>query len=149
MSHTSTIKAVKIQSISALQATIAELNTKGIRCSLVPNATPRAYFANQEGMGSADFVIKLDDSPYDIGLYKDETGAFEARTDFFGNHINKLLGGKATTPERREQAQMGKLFQLYGVHAAMEQARRKGHTVRRIDDTATDTVKLVLTGAGL
>ena len=43
---------------------------------------------------------------------------------------------------------MGKLFQLYGVHAAMEAARRKGHMVRRIN-REDGRVALEVTGPGL
>lgn len=132
MSHTATINSIKIVSITALQAAVNELAQSGLKCSLVPDSTPRAYFPNQPGMGKADYVLKLNDSPYDIGLYKGADGSYEARTDFHANHINKLLGAPASSPETREQAQMGKLFQLYGVHAAAEAARRQGHMVRRV-----------------
>lgn len=148
MSHTTSIKAVKIQSVTALRAAVAELAQTGTRISLQEGGTPRAYFANQAGMGAADFVIRLDDSKYDIGLYKQQDGSYEARTDFFGNEINKVLGGTPTKPEYREQAQMGKLFQMYGIHAATETARRKGHTVRRITGK-NGLIQLELTGAGL
>ena len=142
------MKSIKIQSVNALRAAVAELVTTGIRCSLVENATPRAFYPGQQGMGVADFVVKLDSSPYDIGLYKSEAGGYEARTDFWGGHIEKALGGTARSAENREQAKMGKLFQLYGVHAAMEAARKKGHTVRRIAKE-DGTIALEVTGSGL
>lgn len=147
MSHTSTVRAIKIQSVSALRAAIAELAQGGVACSLVENEIPRAYFANQHGMGKADFVVKLAKAQYDIGLYKTDEG-YEARTDFYGGSVAKELGGVATSPETREQAQMGKLFQMYGVHAATEAARRKGHMVRRIVKP-NGTIALEVTGAGL
>lgn len=145
MSHTTSIKAIKIQSISALQSAIAEMQQSGIPITLVPNATPRAYFAQQAGMSQADYVVQLGGAcRYDIGLYKAEEG-YEARTDFWGGDVEKLLGVKPRSPENAEQAKMGKLFQMYGIHAAMEQCRRKGQTVRRI--TKEDgTVSLAITG---
>lgn len=149
MSHTSAIKAIKITSITALQAAVSELATSaGIRCRLTQDATPRAYFSNQAGMGKADYVLTLDDAPYDVGFYRQGDGSYEARTDFWGNHIERILGGKAVKPENAEQARMGKLFQLYSVHALTEQARRKGHSVRRqVKDDGT--ISLVVTGANL
>lgn len=99
-------------------------------------------------MGNADYVIRLEDSPFDIGLYKSSDGGFEARTDFFAGHIERLLGVKPKTAESAEQARMGKLFQTYGIHAATEAARKKGHMVRRIVKT-DGTVALEITGAGL
>ena len=130
MSHTAVVKAIAIQSIAALNAAIAELNKTGVQCTLTPNATPRAYYSNQTGMGPADYVIGLKNSRYDIGLYKTDNG-YEARTDFWGGDVEKVLGAAASSPEKRDQARMGKLFQLYGVHAAMEEARRKGLMARR------------------
>ena len=147
MSHTSAISAIKIVSIEALRAAIKELNDTGTACSLVENATPRAFYPGQEGMGKAEFVLKMANAPYDIGFYKQADNSYQARTDFWGQHIERQLGGKATTPERTEQAKMGRLFQLYGVHVTMEMARKKGHVVRRINDATTGKVKLELTGA--
>lgn len=130
MSHTSVVKAITIRSITALNAAIAELNKTGVQMTLTPNAVPRAYFSSQAGMGQADYVIGLPGGRYDIGLYKTETG-YEARTDFWGGDIEKQLGAAASKPENKEQAKMGKLFQMYGVHAAMEEARKKGLQARR------------------
>lgn len=146
MSHTTSIKAIKIQSITALQAAIAELNQMGVRLTLTANQTPRAYFSNQQGMGKADYVIQLADAKYDIGLYKDEQGGgYEARTDFWNGEVERVLGAQARTPENALQAKMGRLFQTYGIHATMEQARKRGQTVRRIAK-ADGTVALEITG---
>lgn len=148
MSHTSSITAIKITSIPALQAAVAELNSSGVPCSLVANAKPRAFFENQQGMGNAEYVLKLDKAKYDIGLYKQEDGSYQARTDFWGGSVEGCLGSKASKPENAEQAKMGRLFQLYGVHAATLEARRKGLSVRRI--TKPDgLIQLELTGASL
>jgi len=151
MSHTTAIKGIKIQNIAALTAAIAELNGKGVKCSLAENATPRAYFPNQPGLGLADYVVRLDDAAYDVGLYKQEDGSYEARTDFWsspstGKPVASILGGVATKPEYNEQSKMGRLFQAYGIHAAMHEARKQGKSVRRIDNEQTGEVKLVLTG---
>lgn len=148
MSHTTSIKAVKIQSITALQAAVEELNTSGTRCSLVPNSTPRAYSAGQAGLGMADFVVKVPDAKYDIGLYKQDDGTYEARTDFWMGSVERVMGVPVIKAENAMQAKMGKLFQMYGVHAATEAARRKGHSVRRIVK-ADGTISLELTGNNL
>lgn len=146
MSHTTAIKGIAIQNIEALRAAITDLNEKGIKCSLVADATPRAFYQNQQGLGKADFVIQLEASRYDIGLYKNEAGVYEARTDFWGQDVEKLLGGKASSPEHKQQAQLGKLFQSYGVRAAMDQVRKEGKQCQRIENAETGEVKLVITG---
>lgn len=144
MSHTSVVKAIVIQSISALNAAIAELNKNGVQCTLTQNSVPRAFYSNQAGMGKADYVIGLPGGRYDVGLYKTANG-FEARTDFWGGDVERQLGAVASDPKNKEQAKMGKLFQLYGVHAAMEEARKKGLQARR-QKGADGREQVVITG---
>lgn len=148
MSHTSSISAIKITSLSALRAAAEELSRTGVACSLVENDTPRAFYKDQAGMGRADLVLKLNACPYDVGLYKQADGSYEVRTDFWDGHVEKLLGGPTSDPSKREQAKLGKLFQMYGIHAATETARRKGLSVRRIAGE-NGQIKLELTGASL
>ena len=99
-------------------------------------------------MGKADFVIRLDNAKHDVGLYKDADGGYEARTDFWGGSVAACLGAPARSPETAQQAQMGKLFQMYGIHAATEAARKKGHMVRRIAKQ-DGTIALEITGSNL
>lgn len=148
MSHTSTVKAIKITSISALRSALQELNQAGIRCSLIENATPRAYYQNQQGMGAANYVIKLEDCPYDLGLYLQADKSYDIRTDFFAGHVERVLGAKASEAGKAEQAKLGKLLQMYGLNAASEAARKKGHMVRRVVK-ADGVIALEITGANL
>ena len=148
MSHTATVKSIKIISVNALRAAVQELAQSGVKVQLIEKATPRAYYAGQAGMGPADFVLQLQDAPYDVGLYRCEDGSYEARTDFFRGHVERVLGAAATRPETQEQARLGKLFQLYGVHAATESARKQGHMVRRIN-APDGRVRLEVTGPAL
>lgn len=126
MSHTSSVKSIAISNVEALRAAVEELNANGVRCSLKENASPRAFYQNQTGLGKADYVIELKDSRYDVGLYKSATGGYEVRTDFWGKDVEGQLGAKASAPGKAEQARLGKLFQTYGIHAAMQEARKKG-----------------------
>jgi Protein of unknown function (DUF1257) len=148
VSHTSSIKSVKITSISALTAAIDELSKTGVRCTLKTGGTPRAFYSNQAGLGNADYVLELAGAKYDVGFYKQEDGSYEARTDFWGGTVQACLGAAPSKPETAEQAKMGKLFQLYAGHAATETARKKGLSVRRINGT-DGKIKLELTGANL
>lgn len=144
MSHTTEIKSIVFTDIAALRAAVAELNTLGVKCSLLENTTPRAYYQNQQGLGKADFVLKLDDCPYDVGFYKDEeVKGYVARTDLFAGRVHAVLGAKAQGNEKPEQAALGKLYQMYGVHAATRQAAKQGYAVRRV--TKPDgTIQLVM-----
>ena len=149
MSHTSTVKSIQIKSIKALQSAVQELAANGIRCELRAGGVPRAYFANQQGMGAADYVLHLADAKYDIGFYKNADDVYEARTDFFAQHVERVLGatlkpGQAHT----DQSRLGKLFQMYALHATAEVARKQGHMVRRINKM-DGTVALEISGPNL
>lgn len=145
MSHTSKINAVTIVDINALRAACRELQEKqGVKLTLAENVKPRAFYQSQEGMGVAPYVVQLQDSPYDIGLYKTDNGrGYEARCDLWGGHIAKQLGVKRSDGESVEQAALGKLFRLYAIHAAMRTAVANGHQVQRIDNENGET-KLVV-----
>jgi len=135
MSHTSTINTVVITDEHALRAAIQELKSNGVRCDLLENAKPRAYYNTQEGMqGNAKFVVSLKDSRYDVGLYERADGnGLEARTDLWGGDVAKQLGAQAQGEESKEQAAMGKLFQTYAVQAATRKATQKGYRVNRVN----------------
>ena len=146
MSHTSVIDAVKITDINALKAAVEELRKSGIDIKLVKGGTPRAFFANQTGLGPADYVLHLGGSPYDVGLYLNpESKSYEARTDLYGGYVAKVLGAKAQGKETAGQASLGRLYQGYAIHAAMRQAAKQGYTVSRVNGK-DGSVKLVLGG---
>lgn len=149
MSHTASVKAIRIVSISALRAAVTEMAQKGIRVTLAENAKPRAYYDNQQGMGVAPYVLQLADAKYDVGIYPCADGnGYEARTDFFLGSVEKILGATPSSPEAALQAKMGRFFQQYSVCATEEAARKKGLMVRRME-REDGTVALELTGPSL
>lgn len=131
MSHTTKIAGIAIRSIPALRAAVTYLQGQGVGCSLEEKAKPRAYYSTQEGMEEADFVLTLKGSRYDVGFYKQADGSLEARTDFWGQDVEKVLGVPVQPAYAGEQFRMGKLFQAYAMTAAEEQARRQGYMVTR------------------
>ena len=144
MSHTTEIASVVFTDIGALQAAVADLNKAGVSCSLIQNATPRAYYPGQKGLEQAPYVLKLNNCPYDVGFYANDKGGYTARTDFWGNHVASQLGAKAAQGENHQQAAMGKLYQAYAVNAAVRQAAKQGYRVNRV--TRPDgTVQLTMT----
>lgn len=111
-----------------------ELNAKGVKCTLVKDGTPRAYYQNQQGLGKADYVLQLKDAPYDIGFYHDrEKKGMVARTDLFMGHVSRVIGSKAAAGESQAQAAMGRLYQTYAIHAATRKAVQQGMSVSRIN----------------
>lgn len=144
MSHTTTITSVKITDTSALQSAIEELAREGVNCSLERDAKPRMYSSAQEKQ--CDYVLRLRDAEYDIGFQRQKDGSYAAMTDFFGGTVSKQLGpvqacAMPNTPAARTQAQMGRLFQMYAAHAAMNVARAAGHMVEGyVRDPKTGTV---------
>ncbi len=148
MSHTSEVSGIVFMDIEALRSAVNELKTKGIKCSLVANSVPRAFYPNQTGLGLAPWVLKLDDSPYDVGFYQDgKAKGYTARTDLWGGHVSRILGSTAPakTGENPTQVALGRLFQTYAVHAATRKAVQQGMTVKRID-APDGGVRLVIGG---
>lgn len=146
MSHTTEVSNIVFTDITALQAAVNELCQKGIKCSLVKDAIPRAYYANQQGMEKAAYVLKLDDSAYDVGFYWDkEKKGYVARTDLFLGRVACVIGAKAGAGESQEQAAMGRLYQTYAIHAATRKAVSQGMSVKRINND-DGSVRLVVNG---
>jgi len=133
MSHTTEVSGIVFKDFDALRAAVAELKSHGIKVELTEKSTPRAFYANQQGLGPADYVLRLLDAAYDVGFYMDEAkGGYVARTDLFGGSVAKTLGVERTGAETAEQAALGKLNQYYAVHAATRQAVKQGYSVRRV-----------------
>ncbi len=110
MSHFTTIKT-QIKDIEALRQACAELGL-----ALEQNAQARGYASNQI---KGDYVIRLK-GPYDIALNRQPEGSYSLTDDQWGNYVEDEVG-----------PQHGKLMQLYAVHKAMREARKKGHLARR------------------
>ena len=110
MSHFTTIET-QIRDILALTEACLEMGL-----TLVGNAEARGYKAN---LHKGDYVIRLK-GPYDIAVNRQANGSYGLTTDWWDGYVEKEVG-KA----------YGRLLQLYGVHKASIEARRKGHTVRR------------------
>lgn len=132
MSHTTTIDAVEIKDLNALRAAINELKSNGVECDLLENAVPRAYYSNQQGMNTpADLVLKLHDSRYDVGLYKQDNGAYQPRCDLWGGDIARNLGVQEKGVDTAQNA-LGKLFNTYSIHAVTRKAVQQGYRVQRV-----------------
>lgn len=141
MSHTTTIGTILFADVDALRAAIHELKQEGVNCDLLETVRgvkleARAYYGGQAGMENPDMVIKMNDGPYDVGLYQTEDNkGMEARADFWGGHIERQLGAKAQKGEDINQARMGKLYQKYAIHAATRKAVQQGYTVNRVNQS--------------
>ena len=124
MSHFTTIKT-QIKDIEALRSACAEL-----RLVVKQNAMARGYYENQI---KGDYVIKLK-GPYDIAVNQQPDGSFGLTADLWQGYVEKEVG-----------TNYGKLMQLYAVHKAMREARKKGHLTRR-QPQKDGSIKLVISG---
>ena len=122
MSHFTTIKT-QIKDIEALRSACTEMGL-----ALIQNAEARGYYENKI---KGDFVVQLK-GPYDIALNKQPDGSFGLTADLWQGHVENEVGEG-----------YGKLLQLYGVHKAMREARKKGHLVRR-SQQQDGAIKLVI-----
>jgi hypothetical protein len=72
--------------------------------------------------------------PYDVDVNKQADGTFGLTADLWQGHVEKEVGQG-----------YGKLLQLYGVHKATIEARKKGLSVMR-KQKQDGSIKLVLMG---
>ena len=127
MSHFTEIKT-EIKDIEALRLACKEMGL-----TLLQNAEARGYY---ESKTKGDYVIRLK-GPYDIALNKQPDGTFGLTADLWNGHVEKEVGQG-----------YGKLLQLYGVHKATIEARKKGLSVLRRQQQ-NGSIKLVLMGVGI
>lgn len=122
MSHFTTIKT-QIKDIDALRCACDELGL-----ALVQDGKARGY-ANNKSKG--DYVIQLK-GPYDIALNNQPDGSFGITADLWEGYVEKEVGKN-----------YGRLMQLYAVHKATREARKKGHLTRRSQQN-DGSIKLVI-----
>ena len=127
MSHFATIET-QIKDIEALKAACAELGL-----NVVQNSQARGY---GDKTHHGEYVIMLK-GPFDIALNRQANGTFQLIADWWDEHVEKEVGTK-----------FGRLLQLYGVHKATAEARRKGYMVSR-GILKNGAIKLAITGGVL
>ena len=124
MSHFTSI-ATQIKDIAALKGACKEL---GI--DVLENAEARGYSTNKI---KGEYVLRLK-GPYDIALNKQPDGTYGLTTDWWDGHVEKEVG-----------TNYGRLLQLYAVHKATAEARKRGHSVQR-KRQKNGSIKLVIGG---
>jgi hypothetical protein len=124
MSHFTTIET-QIRDIPALREACGELGL-----TVLENTLARGYSSNTL---KGDLVIRLR-GPYDVALTRQQDGSYGLTTDWWAGHVERELG-----------KDYGKLLQLYGVHKAQAEARRKGYTTRR-QQLVDGSIKLTIGG---
>ena len=122
MSHFTTIKT-QIKDLPALRSAVNELGLQ-----LLPNTTARGYI-NQSTKG--EYVLRLK-GPYDIAVNQQPDGTYGLTTDWWDGHVEREVG-----------KDYGRLLQLYGVHKATAEARKRGFSVIR-NSQPNGSIKLVL-----
>ena len=122
MSHFTTIKT-QIKDLEALRAATNELGLQ-----LLTKTTARGFISQTI---KGEFVVRLK-GPYDVALNRQPDGTYGLTTDWWDGHVEKEVGKS-----------FGRLLQLYGVHKATAEARKKGYSVLR-NPQSNGSIKLVL-----
>lgn len=123
MSHFTSIET-QIRDTAALREACRELGVE-----VLEHTTARGYNGNTH---QGDLVIRLR-GPYDVALNLQD-GRYGLTCDWWDGHVERELGPRCST-----------LFQLYGVHKAQAEARRKGYTTRR-QQLGDGSIKLTIGG---
>jgi hypothetical protein len=126
MSHFTSIKT-QIKDIVALRSACAEMGL-----AVEQNAKARGYASNKT---KGDYVIVLK-GPYDVALNKQPDGSYGITADLWNDYVENEVGKN-----------YGKLIQLYAVHKATLEARKKGHFTRR-SQQRDGSIKLVIATGG-
>ncbi len=124
MSHFVSIQT-QIKDIEALRSACAELSL-----GFEKDAQARGIGTQQHG----DYVIRLK-GPCDVAVVRQEKGTHGLAADWWDGAVEKEVGKN-----------FGRLLQLYAVHKAGHEARKRGLNVQR-RSLSNGTIKLVLTGA--
>lgn len=124
MSHFTTIQT-QIRDVSALRAACQEMGF-----TVEAKTQARGYGSNRI---PGDLMIRLK-GPYDIAVNQQQDGTFGLATDWWAGHVEREVGPN-----------YGRLLQLYAVHKAQAEARRKGYTTRRLT-LGDNSIKLVIGG---
>lgn len=125
MSHWTTIKT-QIRDAGALTAAARELGL-----TIIPNALARGWAGATK---ESAYVIKLP-GEFDIAVNRAADGTFALDADFYDGSVAKIAGEG-----------FKRLIQLYGVHKATIEARRKGLSVTR-QTMSNGSIKLAIQGA--
>lgn len=125
MSHFTTIKT-QIKDIEALRSACQEMGLP-----LLQSTEARGYYENRI---KGDYVIQLKGA-YDIAVNRQPDGSFGLTADLWNGHVEKEVGEG-----------YGKLLQLYGVHKALKEARKRGHSVNR-SQQKDGSIRLVIATA--
>ncbi len=147
MSSTTEVK-VKIKDEVALRQAVLALQTEGVRVSLLQNARPRGYYENQIGL--CDYVLKLEDSRYDVGLVRQLGGSFNIRMDTYQGEIQKVLGARGHEVDyshaKDGRIAVGKFLQEYARQATINEAANQGFTVESCEVDNDGNLNLILEG---
>ncbi len=140
MSHTTIVKQIPIRDIEALRSAVAELQEQGISCSLEhgENIAPRMYYDRQseELRGKTEYVLRLPNASFDVGFIRQEDGSYAPVTDFHAGSVANQIGHTCDCPGMKgasnEERALGKLMQLYGKNAAINQAAANGYMIEEM-----------------
>lgn len=129
MSHTTTLKTVSLNNVTALQEAVEFLKSQGVKCDLKQDIKPRMYYQDQ--YAKCDYVLQLHNSPYDVGFAKQKDGTYLPVFDSWNGHIQKEIGMPSTCPvpkteEERAAAVVSRLLDCYAVHAAKTTLEESG-----------------------
>lgn len=150
MSHTTTIQGINITDTNAIRKAVDNLRARGVNISLAENATPRMYYEHQaREVGVCDFVLKLPEAAYDVGLKKQEDGTFAPIFDEWAGSVSNQIGGQCAIPQTAEEKSMwaiGAFSQEYNKEAAIAAAQAQGYSVQSATTDADGNVNLVFAG---
>ena len=142
MSHTTKIATTPIRDVMALRTAVKNLQSMGVKIKLLEGTSPRMFYSNQltKHLGrqdeNCDFVLRLEDSNYDVGLIKNSKGVYEPVFDSWDGQVQSQLGNNIPSEEHCKLTKdelltvpISKFMMEYTKEATINQAVSDGYIV--------------------
>jgi hypothetical protein len=146
MSHTTSVKTVKVTDIRAMEAAVQHMNeTKGTNLKMVMGGEVQLWFEKQK----CAFVINVPgvQRNLNVGFQGNEAEGYSPVFDSHGGWIAKYIGGgkdMAKTQDEHNLANIGGLMHAYAVQSVRNVASSAGSQIDLTYNNATgETVMLV------
>ncbi|MET0465344.1 MAG: hypothetical protein ABW007_19440 [Chitinophagaceae bacterium] len=149
MSHTSEITDSAFTDEKMLEAAVSSLKAQGVAISFQKGGMPRMFYADQfqkyNNGKDADFVVKLENCPYDIGFVRKE-GKLNPIFDEWNSHIANQLGMKEVTGYNAKDKthHIRRLNMEYQLAALKATARKKNMRVGDVKRSADGQIRLTV-----
>ena len=142
MSHTTTVKSIKVTDLAVLERAVTRLaQQKGVDLRFERDSQCRLWF-NSPVMPA---VVKVPGCKFDVGFKANEDGTYSPQFDAHGGWLYPYTGGGAEiaeTSDEKKLSMIGGLMQAYAIEAVNNVAGNSNAMVQ--ENWNSDTGEMVM-----